>query len=228
VDTERKWRCHRRPYLPLDFRRPLVVTVRPMDFLNRLRIHLPVIITLTAFLGIAAPPPANAQSSGPADASTGLHYPPATRAPTVDDYFGVQVPTPYQWMENLDSPDVNQWVQDENALTYSYLDKIPIRTWIKTKLTSLWNYARESTPEQVAGGRIFFARNSGLQNQSVVYVQDSPDTTPRELLDPNVLSPNGSLALMDWQPFRKAARIGTRYTCETSPAAKTFPTSFNG
>ena len=166
-----------------------------MDIVNCIR--LCVIITLTALLAAVAP--ASAQSGGPHDGPK-LNYPPTRRDSTVDDYFGVKVPAPYQWMENLDSPDVSNWVQDQNALTYSCLDKIPIRDWIKTKLTSLWNYARESTPEQVAGGRIFFTKNSGLQNQSVVYVQDSAAGAPRELLDPNALSPNGSIALLDWQP----------------------------
>ena len=165
-----------------------------MDFINLInRIRLPVFITITiaALLGTTAVP-ANGQSK--------LTYPSTRRDPTVDDYFGTKVSVPYQWMENLDDPQVNQWVQDENDVTYSYLGKIPIRNWIKTKLTGLWNYAREGTPEEVAGGRIFFTKNSGLQNQSVVYVQDSPAAAPRELLDPNVLSPNGSVALLDWHP----------------------------
>ncbi len=129
-----------------------------------------------------------------------LVYPPAHRDATVDTYFGVNVPAPYQWMEDLDSPALEEWVEEENTLTSSYLSKIPIRDWIKDRLTSLWDYARESTPEQVAGGRIFFTKNSGLQNQSVVYVQDSPAEAPRELLDPNALSPDGSVALLGYQP----------------------------
>src|SRR5208282_1686772 len=112
----------------------------------------------------------DAETSGSAQ----MKYPPARRDSTVDTYFGTQVSAPYQWMENLDSPAVQQWVKAENALTFSYLDEIPVRGWIKDRLTTLWNYARESTPELVAGGRIFFGKNSGLQNQSVVYVQDSP------------------------------------------------------
>ena len=129
-----------------------------------------------------------------------LKYPPARRDTTVDDYFGTRVPAPYQWMENLDSPAVEQWVEAENKLTFSYLEKIPVRNWIKDRLTALWNYEREGTPEMVEGGRIFFSKNSGLQNQSVVYVQDSPTAAVRELLDPNKLSPDGSEALLGYQP----------------------------
>ncbi len=129
-----------------------------------------------------------------------LQYPPARRDSTVNTYFGVKVPAPYQWMEKLDSPELRKWVADENALTFSYLDQIPIRSWMKKRLTELWNYAKENTPHQVEGGRIFFSKNTGLQNQFVVYVQDSPQAAPRKLLDPNSLSPDGSTALMGTHP----------------------------
>jgi prolyl oligopeptidase len=142
---------------------------------------------------------AQAQTTDKAGAAK-PQYPPARRDSTVDTYFGVKVPAPYQWMENLDSPEVKEWVAEENALTNAYLDKIPVRGWIKKRLTRLWNYAKESTPMQVAGGRVFFSRNSGLQNQWVVYVQDSPKAAPQELLDPNLLSPDGSVALLGYQP----------------------------
>jgi prolyl oligopeptidase len=147
----------------------------------------------------ATTPSANAPSAE-ISAPSQLKYPPARRDSTVDTYFGTQVPAPYQWMDDLDSPAVQQWVEAENTLTFAYLDKIPVRGWIKERLTALWNYARESTPEQVAGGRIFYSKNSGLQNQSVVCVQDSPTAVPRELLDPNRLSADGSLALLGFRP----------------------------
>ncbi len=98
------------------------------------------------------------------------------------------------------SPALHRWVRAENRLTNAYLAKIPIRHWIKRRLTQLANYAKETTPVQVAGSRIFFRRNSGLQNQSVLYVQDSPTAKPRILIDPNKLSPNGSIALADFEP----------------------------
>ncbi len=147
----------------------------------------------------AAAPSAHAQSAA-APAPAALEYPPARRDSIVDTYFGTNVPAPYQWMENLDSPAVQQWVEAENALTFAYLEKVPVRSWIKDRLTALWNYPRESTPTLVAGGRIFFGKNSGLQNQSVVCVQDSPAAAPRELLDPNTLSPDGSVALLGCEP----------------------------
>jgi prolyl oligopeptidase len=150
---------------------------------------------------------ANAQpAASPAPAE--LKYPPARRDSTVETYVGTNVPDPYLWMEALDSPAVHQWVEAENALTSSYLEKVPVRSWIKDRLTALWNYPRESTPTLVAGGRIFFAKNSGLQNQSVVYVQDSPAAAPRKLLDPNTLSPDGSVALLGCEPSPHGVYLG--------------------
>ncbi len=151
-----------------------------------------------AFLALAA---ASAPGqTGAAAAPQRLAYPQARRDETADLHFGNRVPDPYRWMEDLDSPAVKEWVDAENKLTSSYLEKIPVRAWIRERLTRLWNYPKVSTPAQVAGGRIFFRKNTGLQNQSVLYVQDGPDAAPRELLDPNALSPDGSIAMLEYQP----------------------------
>ena len=127
-------------------------------------------------------------------------YPFAPRDQIVTDYFGTRVPAPYRWMEDMQSPALHRWVAAENQLTEGYLAKIPVRGWMARRLTQLWNYPKETTPVQVAGSRLFFRRNAGLQNQSVLYVQDSPSATARVLLDPNTLSPDGSVALVDFEP----------------------------
>ncbi|MFZ0500581.1 MAG: prolyl oligopeptidase family serine peptidase [Steroidobacteraceae bacterium] len=127
-------------------------------------------------------------------------YPVAPRDQIITDYFGTRVPAPYQWMENMQSPALHSWVAAENRLTDGYLAKIPVRGWITHRLTQLWNFPKETAPIQVGGSRIFFRRNAGLQNQSVLYVQDSPSATPRVLIDPNKLSPDGSVALADLEP----------------------------
>jgi prolyl oligopeptidase len=172
--------------------------------MKHMRRFYTLVVLLPALAEIA--PSASAQSAA-SPALPPLKYPPAQRDTTVDTYFGAKVPAPYQWMENLDGPAVQKWVEAENAVAFSYLDKVPVRKWIKDRLTTLWNYARESTPEQVAGGRTFFSKNSGLQDQSVVYVQDSPNAAPRELLDPNTLSPDGSLALLGYEPSPHGAYV---------------------
>ncbi len=137
--------------------------------------------------------------AAPALAAAPLQYPPARRDAIVNDYFGDKVPAPYQWMEKLNAPALKTWIGEENALTHRYLEHVAVRPWIEKRLTRLWNYAKEGVPLQ-AGRFLFFSRNSGLQNQSPVYVQQGAGGTPRELLDPNTLSPNGNIALLDWQP----------------------------
>ena len=135
-------------------------------------------------------------ASAPADK---LAYPAATRADTVDDYAGMKVPAPYQWMEDLNNPDVAKWVEAENKLTFSYLDKIPERAWMQQRLKQLWNYEKVGTPYRV-GGKLFFTKNSGLQNQAVVYVQGPQDKQATLLMDPNTMSPDGSVDLALWVP----------------------------
>lgn len=132
-------------------------------------------------------------------AGSSLAYPTAQRDNVVDNLFGVKVPAPYRWMEDLNSPAVKSWVDDENKLTFSYLNGIPARSWIREHLTKLWNYEKVGVPRR-EGGKLFLSKNTGLQNQSVVYVQDSLGAQPRLLIDPNNLSPDGSVALADYSP----------------------------
>ena len=152
-----------------------------------MRVALALVISAVT-IGAAAPP------------SAGVQYPAAFRDKTVDTYFGVEVPAPYQWMENLSGPRLHQWVSAENALTDDYLSKIPIRDRIDHRLTQLWNYAKEDAPKQLQNGMLFFSRNSGLQSQSMIYAQASPAARPRVLLDPNRLSKDGSVALTEYEP----------------------------
>ncbi|HEY7877050.1 MAG TPA: prolyl oligopeptidase family serine peptidase, partial [Gemmatimonadaceae bacterium] len=133
-------------------------------------------------------------SAVPAQTSNALHYPPTRRDTIVDDYFGTKVPAPYRWFEDDNSPEVAQWVDAENAATESYLATIPLRVELQKRLTALWNYEKVGVPYRQAG-HLFFAKNSGLQNQSVLYEQDGLTSQSRALLDPNALSPDGSTAL---------------------------------
>lgn len=121
-------------------------------------------------------------------------YPQARKGDTVDDYHGTRVADPYRWLEDVDSDETRRWVEAENALTFSYLDEIPERDAIRARLTSLWDYPKYGAPFK-KGGRYFFFKNDGLQNQSVLYVQASLAGTPAVLIDPNTLSEDGTVAL---------------------------------
>lgn len=120
-------------------------------------------------------------------------YPPAQKVDQVDDYHGTKVADPYRWLENPDAPDTRAWIEAENKLTFAYLAEIPAREQIKQRLTKLWNYEKYGVPFK-EGGRYFYYKNDGLQNQSVLYTLKSLDAPPRVLLDPNVLSKDGTVA----------------------------------
>jgi prolyl oligopeptidase len=121
-------------------------------------------------------------------------YPPAPRGDVVDDYHGTRVADPYRWLEDPDAPDTREWIEAENRLTAGYLANIPQRAAIQRRLTQLWDYPKFGAPFH-KGGRYFFFKNDGLQNQAVLYAQTSLTAEPRTLLDPNLLSPDGTVAL---------------------------------
>jgi prolyl oligopeptidase len=115
-----------------------------------------------------------------------------------DVYHGVTIQDPYRWLETdvRESQEVAQWVETQNKHTFAYLEEIPQRQQIKERLTKLWDFEKYGTPFK-AGGRIYFEKNDGLQNQYVLYVQDSLEDEPRVLIDPNEWSEDGTIALGD-------------------------------
>ena len=123
-----------------------------------------------------------------------LQYPSTKKINHVDTYFGIKVADPYRWLENDTSKDVYDWVQEQNKVTFGYLEKIPFRQQIKDRLTKLWNYPKYSAPFR-EGKNYFFSKNDGLQNQNVLYIQKSLDAEPEVFLDPNKFSTDGTVAL---------------------------------
>ena len=132
-------------------------------------------------------------------ASPPLAYPAVTRGQVVENYHGRSVPDPYRWLESLNSAPVAQFVTAQNALTLPYLQSLPQRAWIKEELGRLWNYERFGVPRK-EGGRYFFLRNDGTQNQSVLHVTDSIAGPSRVLLDPNVVRGDATVALSRYVP----------------------------
>jgi prolyl oligopeptidase len=125
---------------------------------------------------------------------TKLAYPATKTGDVVDDYFGTKVPDPYRWLEDENSADTKAWVTAQNKVTFGYLDQIPFRAQLKTRLAALYNYTRYSAPTR-RGNAIFFFKNDGLQNQSVLYIQQGMEGTPEVLLDPNTFSAGGTTRL---------------------------------
>ncbi len=126
-----------------------------------------------------------------------LEYPNTPTVDQVDDYHGTAVSDPYRWLEDTTSDETKAWIESQNALSIRFLESIPGRERIQQRLTELWDF-----PKQWAlvrkGGRYFQLRNTGLQNQDVLYVMDSLEEEARVLLDPNALSEDGTVAMSVW------------------------------
>jgi len=127
------------------------------------------------------------------------NYPETKKVDQVDNFFGTKVSDPYRWMEDLNSPELAEWVKQENALTEQYLSQIGMRAQFKSRITELWNYPKVSLPFREAG-RLFYARNSGLQRQSAFYSRKSLGGPATLVIDPNTLSADGSIALSGFSP----------------------------
>ena len=123
-----------------------------------------------------------------------LAYPVTAKVAHEDLLHGTTVPDPYRWLEDDHSAETKAWVEAQNKVTFGYLEKIPQRDAIKARLTKLWNYERYGLPFK-EGGRYFFSKNDGLQNQSVLYTLKTLDAEPRVLLDPNTFSADGTVSL---------------------------------
>jgi prolyl oligopeptidase len=159
--------------------------------------HASIIAGLIAAAGAAQ---ATAQVSAPAAPQVcpsygiALTYPVTNKVAQTDNYHGTTIADPYRWLEDANSAETKDWVEAQNKVTQAYLAQIPQREAIRQRLTQLWNYERYSTPYR-EGGRYFYSRNDGLQNQSVLYTMKALGDKPRMLLDPNTLAADGTVAL---------------------------------
>ncbi|MEO7965727.1 MAG: S9 family peptidase, partial [Gemmatimonadaceae bacterium] len=127
-------------------------------------------------------------------------YPPSRRGTVVDSLHGTVVADPYRWLEDLNSAETAQWIDAQNRLSSSYLAKIPAREAFRARITTLMDFARITLPTRLDNGVLFYRRNTGLQKQFVVLARSSPTTTPKTIIDPNTLSPDGNTALSQFEP----------------------------
>src|SRR5574338_1051827 len=134
-------------------------------------------------------------------AAPAFAYPPARRVNVVETQFGVPVADPYRWLENdvRNDREVAAWVREENKVTDAFLQTLPLRDWFKQRMTALYDYEKYGLPRQ-KGGLYFYTYNTGLQNQSVLFVRDGLSGAPRQLIDPNGWSADGATALAEWTP----------------------------
>ena len=123
-----------------------------------------------------------------------VQYPETRKDTITDTYWGVVVPDPFRWLEDDRSEETMAWVAEQNKVTYAYLEQIPFREALRERLTELQNYPKYGSPRKV-NDKYYFYKNDGLQNQSVLYELDSLNAEPKVLLDPNLLSEDGTVAL---------------------------------
>ena len=125
-------------------------------------------------------------------------YPYTATCDQLDDYHGTSIPDPYRWLEDTDSAETRAWIEAQNKLTFGFLESIPEREQLRQRLTELWDFPKAWAPLK-KGNRYFQLRNTGLQNQDVLYVLEDLKAVPRLLLDPNTLSSDGTVALTAWE-----------------------------
>jgi len=123
-----------------------------------------------------------------------IKYPEAKKVDTVDTYFGTEVPDPYRWLEDDNSEQTAQWVKDENHVTFAYLNNIPFRDKLKSRLEELFNYERIYAPTK-HGDYYYFYKNDGLQNQNVLYRKRDLEGESEVFLDPNKFKEDGTISL---------------------------------
>ncbi len=157
------------------------------------------LLVATALAAAIMSPVANSQSN----AIRPLPYPKTAKVEQVDDYFGTKVADPYRWLEDDRAPETEKWVEAENKVTFDYLNRIPFRTQLRERLNALYNYPKYSAPFKKRD-YYFFNKNAGLQNQSVLYIQQGLNGKPEVLIDPNVLSPDGTTRLGQVTPSKEA------------------------
>ncbi|MEG3179812.1 prolyl oligopeptidase family serine peptidase [Sphingomonas sp. LT1P40] len=164
--------------------------------------------SLIALPLLFAAPFANANPESPTTMPAPITYPETKRGDVVEDQFGTKVADPYRWLEDdvRNNPEVAAWVAAQNKVTDAYLATLPGRDVFRSRLKALFDYERFGAPYK-KGGRYFYFRNSGLQNQAVLYVRDSVNGEGRVLIDPNTWAKDGATALAEWSPSEDGTRL---------------------
>ena len=135
-------------------------------------------------------------------AAPALDRPKPTRATDlVEEQFGEKIADPYRWLENdvRHDAEVKGWVDTQNTATNAYLNTLPGRDIFAGRIKQLINFERHGVPRK-AGTRYFYTKNDGLQNQSVLWVREGIEGTPKVLIDPNTWAKDGATALAEWAP----------------------------
>jgi prolyl oligopeptidase len=132
-------------------------------------------------------------------------YPETKKGDVIDSYFGTKVPDPYRWLEDDKSAETTEWVKEQNKVTFGYLEEIPYREELKSRLEKMWNYEKYTSPQK-EGAYIYYSRNNGLQNQFVIYRQKN-NGDPEVFLDPNKFSSDGTTSLGEIEFTKDGSKV---------------------
>jgi prolyl oligopeptidase len=138
-------------------------------------------------------------------------YPPTKQDDVVDDYHGTKVADPYRWLEDLDATETADWVAAQKRLTERYLAQQPLRDHFRRRIQRLWNFRKTDLPV-IENGRLFYRMNSGLQLQSPLYLRESFAASPIQLIDPNLIWPDGTTALATFAPSPDALHLAYTFS----------------
>ena len=122
-----------------------------------------------------------------------INYHHTAKKPVMDIYFGQEIKDNYRWLEDDLSSETEEWVKNQNQTTFKYLNQIPFRKELKGRLLELLDYEKISAPYK-KGDYTYFYKNSGLQNQSILY-RTLENNEPEIFLDPNKFSDDGTTSL---------------------------------
>jgi prolyl oligopeptidase len=134
-----------------------------------------------------------------------IKYPETKKVDVTDTFFGTEVPDPYRWLEDDKSEETSAWVKEQNKVTFGYLETIPYREEIKTRLEKMWNFEKYTAPFK-EGAYTYFSKNNGLQNQYVIYRQKD-NGEPEIFLDPNTFSSDGTTSLGEMEFSKDGSRV---------------------
>ena len=159
---------------------------------SRILVCLGGVTTALALAGCAGSGSHSPQAKS-AHLGESLTYPDARRVSHTDTYHGERVRDPYRWLEDGESEETREWITAENEITLPYLESIPARDMITSRMTALWDYEKFGMP-WLEGGKYFYTSNDGLMPQRQLFVMDSLNGEARLLLDPNTLSEDGTIS----------------------------------
>jgi prolyl oligopeptidase len=134
-----------------------------------------------------------------------ITYPVTKKGDVIDSYFGTKVSDPYRWLEDDKSAETSAWVKEQNKITFGYLETIPFREELKSRLEKMWNYEKFTAPQK-EGAYIYYSRNDGLQNQFVIYRQKD-NGNPEVFLDPNKFSADGTTSLGEMEFTKDGSKV---------------------